>query len=495
MFSLNRFPKTASIRPWIVCGVLRNVSFTEASYKSFIDLQDKLHGGLGRNRTIVSMGTHDLDRLQGTTFTYEALPPEQIRFRPLNQPDTVDGKGLMELLEGDLKLRKFLPIIRDSPVYPVLFDEARQVLSLPPIINGDRSKISLATRNVLVEVTATDPIRAAVALATICTAFATPIDGEAIVETVEIVYPDGLTVLTPSNFDGHERVESVSVAYINGMLGLELDAEQVCSLLKRMMLRAWPQDNMVVQVSIPPNRSDILHACDLMEDVAIAYGFNRLPNTQPPKTCTVGKPLPINKLSDLLRREVALLGFSEICTFTLCSHDENFAFLNHPDGGAEAVVVENPKTAEFQVVHSSLIPQILKMLASNRAKALPIKIFQVLDVCLQDPHVDVGARNERRLCAAYCNLNSGFEVIHGLLDRLMQMLDVKPAAGDDSHQSSRTYRIVESQRALYFPNRQADVFLGDKCIGSFGIVHPEVLERFEAPYVCSVLEMNIEPFL
>src|SRR5690349_12140222 len=128
------------IRPFVVGAILRDISFDPESYRSFIDFQDKLHSSVGRKRTLVAIGTHDYDTLHGP-FTYEALPPQAISFAPLNQTKTMTGDELMEFYENDMKLKKFLPIIRDSPVYPVIFDARRTVCSLPPIINGDHSKI------------------------------------------------------------------------------------------------------------------------------------------------------------------------------------------------------------------------------------------------------------------------------------------------------------------------------------------------------------------
>ena len=93
-------------------------------------------------------------------FTYEALAPSKIQFVPLNQTKSMDGAELMEFYEADRRLSKFLPIIRDSPVYPVIMDSKRRVLSLPPIINGDHSKISLKTKNILIECTATEEPKA-----------------------------------------------------------------------------------------------------------------------------------------------------------------------------------------------------------------------------------------------------------------------------------------------------------------------------------------------
>lgn len=79
-------------------AILRNIKFTKDRYESFIALQDKLHQNLGRHRTLVAIGTHDLDTIKGP-FTYEALPPEQIQFVPLNQTKSMNGVELMKFYE------------------------------------------------------------------------------------------------------------------------------------------------------------------------------------------------------------------------------------------------------------------------------------------------------------------------------------------------------------------------------------------------------------
>lgn len=86
------------IRPFFAGAVLRNVHFTPRSYASFIDLQDKLHHNIGRRRILVSMGTHDLDTLT-PPFSYEALPPTEIEFIPLNKTQKYTADKLMEVYE------------------------------------------------------------------------------------------------------------------------------------------------------------------------------------------------------------------------------------------------------------------------------------------------------------------------------------------------------------------------------------------------------------
>jgi phenylalanyl-tRNA synthetase beta chain len=104
------------------------------------------------------MGTHDYDAIQGP-ITYEAHPPKDIVFKALKQTKEMNCDELFEVYRDKTKdqtLSKFLHIIENEPKYPVFYDAKRTVLSLPPIINSDATKISINTKNVLVEVTGTD---------------------------------------------------------------------------------------------------------------------------------------------------------------------------------------------------------------------------------------------------------------------------------------------------------------------------------------------------
>ena len=89
--------------------------------------------------------------------------------------------------------------------------------------------------------------------------------------------------------------------------------------------------------------------------MAVAHGFNKLKWTVP-QMVTVGSEVPLNQLTELLRLECAMAGFTEILTWALCSHAENFSHLQHQDDGASAVSLSNPATAEFEVCRTSLLP-------------------------------------------------------------------------------------------------------------------------------------------
>lgn len=293
----------------------------------------------------------------------------------------------------------------------------------------------------------------------------------------------------------------------------------------------------IIDVHIPPTRADILHQCDIMEDVAIAYGFNKLPRSFPSKSGTVAQPLAINKLSDIIRLEAAMAGWSEVMPLILCSHDENFAYLNRHDDGTQAVRLANPKTAEYQIVRTSLLPGLLKTIRENKHHSVPMKIFEVSDVAFKDLSLERKSRNERHFAAAWYGKSSGFEIVHGLLDRIMLMLKsafriheeglegkkgvsdsqywIEEADGEfkppipppltlslEHYMNKLTHHFFfKIKDPTFFPGHAATIHLrigGGKSstiIGIFGILHPTVLERFELRYPVSTLELNIEEFL
>uniref|UniRef100_A0A8K9X155 Phenylalanine--tRNA ligase beta subunit n=1 Tax=Oncorhynchus mykiss TaxID=8022 RepID=A0A8K9X155_ONCMY len=442
--------ETTAVRPHAVAAVLRNITFTQERYDSFIELQEKLHQNVCRKRTLVAIGTHDLDTISGP-FTYTAKPPGDIRFKPLNQAKEYTAQELMSLYKTDSHLRHYLHIIEDEAVYPVIYDSNGIVLSMPPIINGDHSKISLNTKNVFIECTATDLTKAKIVLDMMVTMFC------------EYCYLPMFNVCNALMF----VIPSEST-------------EHIAQLLTKMCLRSEVMsDGEQIEVEIPPTRSDVIHACDIMEDAAMAYGFNNIPRTTP-RTYTIANQLPLNKLSELLRQDLAAAGFTEALTFrVLC----DWVGVSEAGGG-----VNSSARLFHQVARTTLLSGLLKTVAANRKMPLPLRLFEISDVVLKDESKDVGARNNRRLCAVYYNKSPGFEVIHGLMDRVMQLLEIKPGQGNG-------YHIQAADDSTFFPGRCAEIFACGKSIGRLGVLHPDVINRFELTMPCSALDIDIEHFL
>ncbi|KFM81187.1 Phenylalanine--tRNA ligase beta subunit, partial [Stegodyphus mimosarum] len=481
---------TAEVRPFAVAAVLRGITFTQSSYDSFIDLQDKLHQNICRRRTLAAIGTHDLDTINGP-FIFTAKAPKDIKFCPLNKDKEYTAEELMDIYANDMHLKQYLHIIKDKPVYPVIYDQNGVVLSMPPIINGEHSKITVNTKNIFIEITSVDLHKAKVVLDTIVCMFSEYCEEPFVIEPVEVVDPSDNIVIYP---ELKYRTEILSAESINKKIGINETPESIAKLLTKMCLKSEVVSeggSSLVKVEIPPTRHDIIHACDIMEDVAIAYGYNNIAKTIP-HTVTIASQLPLNKLSDQLALELAQAGFTEALTFTLCSRDDISTKLRNTEELLKAVHISNPKTLEFQVVRTSLLPGLLKTINANKKMPLPIKLFEVSDVVVKDPSMDVRARNERSLAAVYYNKRPGFEIIHGILDRIMQLLDV-PNLNEKN--SDAGYIIKAYDNPMFFPGRCAEIIVYGKAIGTLGVLHPESITNFDLNLPCSALEINIEPFL
>ena len=495
-------PATAQIRPFIVAAVLRNCTFDDRSYNSFLDLQDRMHHNICRRRTLVAIGTHDLDTVT-PPFKYVAMAPKDIKFVPLAQTKEFNAEELFEFYndpKNNSPLKKFVHILEGSPVYPVVMDSADRVLSLPPIINGNHSRISAGTKNVLIECTCTDLTKGKIVLNTMIAMFSQYSSTPFTCEEMDVIYPSGpshntggqkLSGTTMRCPDLSKKAFTAKVDYIQRSIGLtpeQLPAKRIPELLQKMMLDAeLDSTGTTVDVKAPITRPDVMHACDVMEDVAVAYSFNKIPRCPAPVRCT-GSQQPISRLTDLMRLELAMAGFTEALTFALCSHDEAFKYMRREDDGKSAVVIANPKTIEFQVCRTSLLPGLFKTLANNKSNPLPWRLFEVSDTVHWDTSEDVGASNRRRLCVVYSDsATSGFEIVHGLVERILSMLGV-PASD---------FGVRPGSDKLYLEGRCAEVYLKETgmAVGTFGTVHPEVLESFELEFPTSAVDIDLQAFL
>lgn len=527
-------PNTDTIRPFVVAAILKDITFTQERYNSFIDLQDQLHRNLCRQRTLVAIGTHDMDTVEGP-YTYDARPGSEINFVPLTPDDrSFNASELLEFYETQAAgkhLKPYVPIIKDSPLYPVVLDVQERVLSLPPIINGSHSKITLNTKNVFIECTATDLTKANIVLDTVVTMFSQYCAQPFTALPVTVQYEDesGSIVnsyVTPQLF---VRREKATVEFCNSMIGINISPTEMQTLCNKVQLgpAALLENDTVLEVTVPPTRSDILHAVDIAEDVGIAYGYNNIVK-KVPTTNTVGGEFPLNQIGDLLREEIGRAGYTEVLTHGLCSIHDNFTALQCPVKEEIAVSLSNPANIEYQVVRTTLLPGLLKTLQHNKSASFSngFKLFEISDVVVVDKEfviseTIVGAKNVRKLASVYAGPTSGFEIIHGLVDRVMTLTEVAPEAEyvatsvKKAQAEEERYRVSREgwyytiaplaedahEANMYFAGRAAQVMLtkpgcAEKIrLGTFGILHPNVLKNFDIQYPSTVMELDLEPLL
>ena len=444
-------PSVGRVRPFGLSAILRGINFTDDTLKGFMELQDK--------RKLVSMGTHDLDTVKGP-FYYKAMKRKDIHFVPLNRTEAVDGDGLMNLLKDDPKLGKYLHLIEGSDEFPVMLDSNNVIMSLPPIINSQHTKMTLNTKNVLIDITGLDYTKCNIVLNTLVAMF---------------------SVYCKEPF----TVEEVKVTTEKEV---KLYPDLILSNLQKMELDGKILNEKEIEVTVPITRSDILHQCDIAEDLAISYGYNNI-KKQVTQTLCYGRQQPYNKLSDMFRHEMAMGGYVEFLTMALLSEKDLYTnMLKKPDDKSAKIKYSSCK--EFEYMRSSLIPGILKSIEANKANQLPYKIFEISDVVITDKESEVGAVNRRELCFAYTNNVSSMEIVQGMVDLLMKKIGLVFMEKNDV---KKKYEIKPSNDPAFFEDRQAEIYIqNDIKIGIYGIIHPKVLKNFNIKNPVTLCQIDLQ---
>jgi phenylalanyl-tRNA synthetase beta chain len=446
-------PKLASIRPVLGAAVIRGVTFDDESIQSIMSLQESLHWAVGRGRSKVAIGIHDLDTVK-PPFRYIASPRTRA-FVPL---DYSESMTMDEILEKHPKGRDYAKIVRDFPLFPLIVDRDDNVLSFPPIINGERTRVTIDTKNILLDTTGTEKRAVGIAVNIICTAMA---EAGATIESVEIGGTPTPT-LAPA-----ER--TVRVRECSRLLGVDLTPLSMAALLQKMRFGAEPVGADRVKVQVPCYRADVMHDWDVFEDVAIAYGYDRIIDT-PPATFTVGKPHPVQVYAALTRETFCGLGYLEVMPFTLTSEEVLYRRMQRPERNG-ALHVMHPISIENTVVRTDLLPLLIEFLTLNRHRELPQRLFTVGDV------VD-SCLTYQQAAGVSTHPDADFSEAYACTDAVL-------------HELSIDYRVEESADSAFIEGRRGDIFSGGKKIGIFGEIHPAVLNAFELEHPVAAFEFDL----
>jgi len=442
------------IRPCLACALVRGLHLDSASIESLMTLQEDLHWGLGRNRKKVSIGVHDMSRVK-PPFVYKAVDPNA-EFVPL---DFDKEMSMRAILKEHPKGVQFAHILERAKRYPLIVDAKNNVLSFPPIINGALTAVTENTTDLLIEVTGIDA-SVAMALNIAVTALA---ERGAKIESVETV-SDGKSVVTP-NLSPTSR--KLSVSEVNSLLGLALDAKQITKELEKMRFGAVARGG-AIDVAVPAYRVDILHNWDLIEDIAIGYGFDKF-KPELPETATIGRTHPIEDRLALLRDIMVGLGFFEVTTFTLTNERVHFDMMMRPK--TKATWVQHPISEEYTMVRSTLLPNLMSVLSQNKHVEMPQMIFEVGDVI-------VNSNDVQKLAGISTHSAANFSEIKSIVDAVLRELGLK-------------YEIVESDDAAFLEGRRASILIKKKNVGVFGEIHPDVILNFGLDHPIVAFEMEI----
>jgi len=455
--------KVEKVRPWFVTAVVKNVEFDDPLIRSIIQMQEKLHVTHGRRRRKVAIGLHNLEPVE-FPVTYTTKPP-RFRFRPLGERFE---KNLTKILTEMHTGREYAWIVEGFGEYPMILDAKGMVLSMPPIINGEYTRINETTRDIFIDVTGTDLKAITEVLNIIVTTFA---DRGAEIYAVENRYPDGTVLKTP---DLSPREMDIDNGYVNATLGMEFTPEETAGYLAMMGHEAEPGETL--RVRVPRYRTDIMHPIDLVEDVAIAYGYDRFVPVIPEIASEAGEE-PLEIFSRGLRNFLVGFGFQEVVTFMMSNREKLFARMGLPE--EPIAETSNPKMEGYTSVRNRLLPSLMEVLSTNKHHPYPQNIYEVDDVILIDPSTETGARSARRLAIALCHAKANFSEIKAVMNSILENLEVEAmieVGGLDCFIGGRRYIVKVEGEPLCWA----------------GELRPEVLESWSLEMPVAALEMDVD---
>ena len=459
---MNVDPSVNAVRPYVVTALVRNITMTDEFIASLMDMQEKLHFGLGRNRKKVAIGVHNYDAVQ-PPFTYKAVNPDSVQFVPLAK---VESMTLKDILKKHEKGIDYAYLLDGFDKYPLIVDANNNVLSFPPIINGILTEVTPFTENLFIDITGIDKKAVHYALNIVTTALA---ERGGKIFTTTVKYADNSEV-TP---DLNPIKKELSLEYVNKILGTNMKPDEITECLLKMGYQTNIGDTNKISVEVPAWRTDILHDIDLVEDVAVGYGYDKF-NVDFPKTLTFGKVLPNNHLFESIRTIMIGLGFNEVTTFTLSNERDEFTKMGLELGNRPEIA--NPIGEDYSCLRVNLLPSILKLLAENRHHPLPQQIYEVGIVS------DQKFKNTHHVAGVKIDAKANFTECKSLIEAIFRDLGVD-------------YKISERNHPAFVKGRCATVMKNNEDIGYFGEMHPKTITSFELEHPIIAFEIHADALI
>ncbi len=453
------------VRPYTAAFVVKNLRIDEEKLKEIIWVQEKLHATFARDRKKASIGIYPLSVIHWPV-SFKGMKPHEIKFQPLEMQSPLTGK---EILEQHPKGKKYAHLLHGMPIYPIFMDAKNHILSMPPIINSHTvGKVTEKDRDLFVEVSGHYwPTQSAIA--DMLALLFSDMGGE--IYEVHVEFPER-TIVTPE-LHMHEHV--VEVELVNQTLGTNLQAEKIVPLLERMMYNVTKVNPKQLTVQHPFFRADVLHPLDLVDDIARAYNYDNLKPVVP-EVFTVGGVLPQTQFEDDVKSCMVGLGFHEVITWVLTSHEHHFKSFSREE--TPHVQLGMVKEQGLTMCRNMLYPETLRALLANRSKRLPFKLFEVGHVIEMDSKTDTGTRTRSKLCVVLAHATSSFTEMKAVVEALARQIGV-----DATYSAEILPGFIEG--------RTANVQLR-KLHGFMGEMHPEILQRLGIQVPVTIVEINLE---
>jgi phenylalanyl-tRNA synthetase beta chain len=456
--SISVSTEPVGVRPEIVAGSIRGVGMSDSMVRSIMQLQEAIDFTIGRDRVKTAIGIHDASKVK-PPFFYREVGPRDISFVPLgfSREMTIE-----QILRKHPKGVQYRHIFSRKGSYPIILDRNDDVLSFPPIINGELTKVSPDTRDIFLDITGFDQTPLNQALNILLSAL------EMRGGSIEAVKVNNRTY--PHLKARPVRIEAASV---RRTLGVSLKDREIRDCLERM---GYGFDPKTSRALVPPYRADIMHPVDVIEDIAIAYGYNNFV-PEMPRLPTVGRANPEEVFALKLKELMVGLGFQEAINPTLSNKERQFTSMGIRNPGT--VELANPVSGEHTICRHWVLPSILENLSSNIHRRYPQRIFELGECIHPEPGADTRTRNVKKLAAATSHAGAGFSEIMSVFNAFRESLPLELDAAERNHPS-------------FIKGRCVAVSLHGRGIGLLGEIHPSILQNFSLKMPMAAFEIDAE---
>jgi len=433
------------VRPYVTSIVAKNGILDDETIRQLITLQEDLHFGIGRRRKKTSIGIHDLDRIS-FPIKYTTVTKNH-KFIPL---DSSKEASISEVLEKTEVGQQYGSILNNSNTVPIILDAEDKTISFPPIINSAHTAVSPKTKNLLIEVTATDKGAAEDTLAVVSYTLQT-----AGFELYSVKI-SGANNTTPSL---KSKKMVLDVDLVNNILGLKLSSSMISNCLRKSRIDTLPKKTKVT-CTIPRYRFDIFGPMDLVEEVALGYGIDNLKPTIP-LSSSVGEKSKITKALDSISLTMIGLGYTEALNSSLVSKKIQNELTNRID--SEVIEVIESKSLEHTILRDSLIPGLLENLSKNVHEQYPQKLFETGTVFSKANPI----KEDIHLAGISAHKEASFSEIKSILQSLLKI-------GHNIDCMTKT-----SSHPTFSKGRTANIIFNNKIIGILGEIDSKVIENFK----------------
>ncbi|MDP8906295.1 MAG: phenylalanine--tRNA ligase subunit beta [Thermoproteota archaeon] len=463
-----------NIRP-VICAFVakRKEPLDGYEISQLISMQEDLHNGVGRKRKKSSIGMHNLDDIV-FPLKYTTVP-KHFSFIPLDKENEFTIESILKNLDVG---KKYGHVLNDPDIFPILSDSQKNVLSFPPIINGNLTKIKSNTNNLLIEVTSINEKSAHDILSILSFEL---YDMGFKIYSIRINSNSGESVKTP--ILKHSTM-IVSDGYVNKILGLNLSNEELIKCLERSRCSGKVLENGDIECSFPRYRIDIFNPVDISEEVAIGYGIYRFDTTSPtypqyPSLYFSGKKHVNSVIFNSIRDVLIGLGFVEIINSSIISKGAIDDFFIKSDG-EDLVSIKDSKSSEFEILRNSIIPSIMVTLSKNIHEKYPQKLFEI-GKTFKVRHSEL--KEEWSLGVAIAHNNTNYSEIKSVLESLIKYC------------FNKNIKTPRCNFEYYLNGHSAKILFSESEIGDIGEIYPQVIENFKLRTLVSVFQINLNSLM